>query len=292
MNDFLFNFVIDCSDDELDAYIQLNEATATHISAKGDLSWCLHAYLKLSQHTSLNVVCSNHLMQDAINIVHAKKLMNGERNPLYFIVSVQADHPHWPFANYHIVQNKTQAATAAFFVPHWVQPGIVKRNENRMEVTKVAFLGSLHPTFIQHQQYLKHIGIELISLQGSWNNLSEIDILVGVRSFDLNRQNNKPPNRLFSSWHAHIPFIGGCDSAYEQVATPGKDYLVALSPEEVIDAIVELKKNGQLYSKIVQNGIEKTLLYNNDAIADLWKSILCGPVAQQYNKHFSCPQYN
>lgn len=292
MNHTLFNFVIDCSDSELEAYINLDEANAVHISAVGDLSWCLHAYLMLSQNPSLNVVCSNRLIQEAINIVHPKRLSNINGNPLYFIVSVQADYPRCPRAHFHLVQNKTQTAKNALFVPHWVQPGLVKRKSDRDTVQKVAFLGPLPSSFFPFQGYLKQMDIELVSMQGSWFDLSDVDVLVGVRSYDSNPHNNKPPNRLFSSWHAHIPFIGGCDSAYQQVAAPAIDYLVAQTPLQVIEAVIALKNNPQLYSQLVQNGIEKTKHYNNDAIAALWKCILSGPVMQQYTKWSNCLQYN
>ncbi len=293
MSSTLYNFLIDCSDSELSAYKEIDiENLRSKIlhSSKGDIAWCLRAYLILRRNTTLAVMCSNSLRNDAINIVHSDYLMKIKASPKQFIVCVQADFPHREWAHYHIVHNQNQLNHNCSFIPFWVQPELIKRDPIRNFVKRVAYSGQIWNGNLAgsiqtwKEKFLVH-NLEFTTLEeGSWHDMSQVDILIGIRSFDKKEYNNKPATKLVNAWHAHIPFVGGNDSAFKQVGTSGEDYLLANTLESAIEAAVLLKNDEQLYAKIVENGVRRTKLYNNETISEKWKLALSGPVLHRYNQ--------
>jgi hypothetical protein len=199
--------------------------------------------------------------------------------------------------NYHLLNKKNQTGSNSSFVPHWVQPGLIKRNPFRSEVKKVAYAGqtwngNLAGSIDSWKNMLEPYGLEFVALpSGNWHDLGNVDILVGIRSFDSRAHNTKPASKLFSAWHAQIPFIGGYDSAFMQVGIPGEDYLLATSREEVIKAILRLKEDRKLYLRLVQNGIQKAAIYTNQTIAETWEKVLTGPVFKRYEQWKARPEF-
>ena len=292
-----FNFVIDCSDSALAEYLNINSETAVKIYTRGDLNWCLQTYHILAKRSNLPVQCSNRMQAGAINIIHSDQLLQQRGNASHFIVCVRADYPERRWAHYHLVQNKNQLAHNTSFIPHWVQPGLLKRDPARKGVLRVAYAGeayngNLAGTTDTWRRLLEPLGIEFITLSGgTWHDLRSIDVLVGIRSFDHQPHNTKPPTKLFGAWHANIPFIGGHDSAFKQVGTPGEDYLLASTPQEAITAILRLRNEAGLYEKLVLNGNRKAELYTEETIAKVWVDALTGPVSHRYYKWKDNPFY-
>jgi hypothetical protein len=286
------NFVIDCTDDELNNYkrLNLNAPQPAGLFSRGDLSWCLQTYLILSKRKKFDLLLSNTLLENRINIIHSDQLLLLKGNNSHFIVCVRADYPKRRWAHYHLVQNKNQLSANSSFIPHWPQPGLIRRNPNRKEVLNVAYVGqiingNLAGTVAEWKKLFKPYALNFILAEdGAWHDLSSTDILVGIRSFDKKQHNTKPPTKLFNAWHACIPFVGGYDSAFMQVGTPGDDYLLAGTPEETISAVLRLKNEPELYKKIVKNGLTKASLYNEKTIAETWENILNGPVLKRFHK--------
>jgi hypothetical protein len=292
-----YNFVIDSKDSELKNYINLQWEEAAKTFTRGDLNWCLQCYLILSKRNQLNIQCSNSLNQNAINLLHSDQLLKIKGKPNQFIVCIRADYPKRYWAHYHIVQNKNQLCSNTSFVPHWVQPGLIARNPIRQKILRVAysgqtFNGNLASDEDTWKKLFESYGIEFVTLTaGFWHDLSCIDVLIGIRSFDKKPHDTKPPTKLFSAWHSRIPFIGGYDSAFMQVGTPGEDYLLAKTPEDVVAAVLKLRDDHNLYEKLVKNGLAKAALYNENAIAETWENILLGPVTKRYEQWKFRPTY-
>lgn len=292
-----FNFVINYPDSEISEFIKLGSIaeaaakdirTAARIVANGDLTWCLQTFLNLSRSGSLPLKCSNTLCEDSINIIHSDTLLDFKGRDRHFIVCVQADYPRRQWSHYHIVQNKNQVFRDTSYIPHWVQPGLINRNASRTGVKRVAYSGQ---TFNKNlagseqawKKLLEPYGIEFVTLSNeSWHDLSEIDVLIGIRSFDSKPFNNKPPSKLFNAWHAGIPFIGGYDSAYKQVGEPGKDYLLVKTQQEALEAILKLQNDPDLYNELTSKGRKKALIYNQDTITQIWEDVLTNSVARRY----------
>lgn len=285
----MYNFVIDCTDLALDKYLNITPADAVKVFTRGDLNWCLQTYFILAKQNKVQVKCTNALCDDSINIIHSDQLLRLKGKPSQFLVCVRADYPKRRWAHYHIVQNQKQLEVNTSYVPHWVQPGLIKRDENRQGVKRVAYAGeilngNLAGSIEQWRKLFDPHNIEFVTLEGgSWHNLKDVDVLIGIRSFNSQTYDTKPPTKLFSAWHADIPFVGGKDSAFSQVGTPGEDYILATTPKEAVEAVLKLRDDPAFYSKLVQKGKEKVVEYNEGTISHQWLKILTGPVMSRYD---------
>lgn len=293
----MFNFVINYSDSEIAEFKKIgslaefavsNTKEAAKIFAEGELTWCLQTYLNLSRSTQLPVKCSNKIEEDCVNIIHSDTLLNFKGKNTHFLVCLQADYPRRHWSHYHIVQNKNQIFYNTSYIPHWVQPGLIKRNAERRGVKRVAYAGqtfnkNLAGSESAWKKLLEPHEIEFITLSNeSWHNLHDVDILIGIRSFDSNPWNTKPPSKLFNAWHAEIPFIGGYDSAFRQVGTPGEDYIMVKSQQEALAAILKLQEDQSFYNSMVKNGKEKALGYTEETITEVWEKILVSQIQKRY----------
>jgi hypothetical protein len=287
-----FNFVVGRSEAEIarlvGCYDDIETALAsTDIFSNGELSWCLQTFVLLARRGRLDVTCTNRLDPAAVNIVHSDTLLSLRPDSRAFVACVRADYPKRKWANYHIVQNRDQAGRAAGYLPHWVQAGIKERDPGRRGVRTVAYFGqidrNLAGTVVDWRAMFAAHGIAFkVPACKQWHDMRETDVLMGIRSFDRNPHSTKPPSKLFNAWHAKIPFIGGHDSAYRQVATPGRDYLVASSGREALDHVLRLAEDPEFYARLVRNGESMAQEYTSETIAAKWEMLLQGEIMQRY----------
>lgn len=286
----IFNFVINCTDTELQTYGQLDVEKDAAVFCRWDLEWGLQTYLHLKSRNKIPVQLSNKLAKNAINIVHSAQLMFDGGTPEDFIVCIRADFPKRDWAHFHIVQNLLQLGPDTAPTLLWVQPGLIPRDENRNSVQRVAYAGqtyngNLAGTEHTWQSLFAEKGIEFTTLPaGDCFDLHDIDVLIGIRSFDKNPHQTKPPSKMINAWHARIPFVGGYDSAFSQYGVPEEDYLRVQSAEETLEAVLRLKIDPQLYAKLVANGAKKAVGMTNEAIAAAWEKTLTGPVMERYKR--------
>lgn len=291
-----FNFVIGREADvlsrltriaDLESLIDADPAEAAAIFADGELVWCLQTYIMLANRGVLHVSCTNELDDGCVNIVHSDRLLNIRGRSSAFVVCARADYPKRHWAQYHIVQNRAQSARNTSYIPHWVQPGLRKRDPDRDGVRRVGYAGQISRNLAggvaEWQALFQPHGIEFVLLpKEGWHDLRAIDVLVGVRSFDGKRHDTKPPSKLFNAWHAEIPFIGGADSAFCQVGMPGRDYIAARSKQEVLDAVLTLRADPARYRGMVEAGKRRARIYSNATIAEAWESALTEDIARRY----------
>lgn len=293
MKKIVFNFIIDCSDEELHDFLTLVEGQASPIYKRGDISWCLQTYKFLLKRSSLILSCSNQLKKECINLIHSEHLLKIKGSFSYFIVCIQADFPKRNWACYHIVQNKHQLTLNTSYITHWTQPGLIKRNPSRTGVKKIAYAGqtkngklelsNLAGSIDEWKTLFKKYNIEFAAIEKSnWHDLADVDVLIGIRTFDKNPHNRKPPTKLLNSWQANIPFIGGHDSAFKQIGTPGEDYLIAETAEDVLKWVLRLKEDAAFYNKLVRNGLAKSKNYTKEVIVAQWEETLKGNVLKRY----------
>ncbi|MEN7972431.1 MAG: glycosyltransferase [Verrucomicrobiota bacterium] len=117
-----------------------------------------------------------------------------------------------------------------------------------------------------------------------WHRLGSVDVLLGIRTFGQKKYNRKPPSKLINAWRAGIPFIGGADSAYTQVGTPGKDFLQVFSYDEMVDALIRLRRDPGLCEKIVEAGRKRAEDFTFDRVEQRWKSLLEVDIAHAYSQ--------
>ena len=295
----VFHFVVDQDDAEMQQFLRAakhrcaDPAMLAKISSTGSLCWCLQSYLILSARTALSLSCSNRIDPSAINIVHSPHLLNLRGDEGNFIVSVVADFPRRRWAHYDLVQNRELVSGNSAYIPLWLQPGLIKRDASRRGVTRVAYVGqTFNGNFASDpaiwRNHLEPHGIEFVVPETEcWYDLSSIDVLIGIRSFDENPYYSKPPSKLVNAWHAEIPFIGGNDSAFRQVGMPGEDYLLATTLDDAVAAVLRLRAQEELYSRLVQNGIRKAKDFSEERICAIWEQVLTCEVLTRYKKWLS-----
>ena len=282
----VYNFIIpDTSEYSLDTLRNGDLADFWKLYCQGEFTWALQTYHVLKK-CGLPLELSHHLDPTAVNLVHGNLLKTLPKRSDCYCVSLQADYPHFPMAQYHIVQNQAQVSEKHSFTPCWPQIGQLSRETSRTDVTRVAYQGALNFTDLDQDRInldLRGEGITFELLDaGKWRNLEDVDVLVGIRSFGTQEYKRKPPSKLINAWHAGIPFIGGWDSAYSQIGTPGEDYLRVASYEEMLEKIIELKNNPILYRWMVRAGHKRAVEYTFDSIAQMWKAPMEGEISHDF----------
>jgi hypothetical protein len=264
---------------------------------RGDLNWCLQTYLILARRGRLAVQCSNKLKDDCINLIHSDHLLRLRGDAHSFLVCIRADYPRRLWAQYHLVQNQQQCKAGAGYLPHWVQPGLIKRHPARQQVKRVAYAGApikgnLAGSWTEWKRLFEPHGLEFVLLpSGSWHDLSSVDVLLGIRTFGRAPHHSKPPTKLLNAWHANIPFVGGHDSAFKQIGTPGEDYLLASSPKPALAAVLQLRDDPALYTTLVSMGQQRANEYAEACLAERWEEMLLTTIAGRYRKWKQQPAY-
>ena len=231
---------------------------------------------------------SYELEEGAVNIIHgqiARGLLAPADFKKHFIIGIRADYRPFPYGQFEIVQNETTAGGRRVYMPLYPQPGLIPRDERRAGVETVCFSGRAQNSFGLDQvgRELEKIGCRFVFKgEGEWQNMDDVDVLLGIRSFSKKPYHDKPATKLFNAWLAGIPFIGGYDSAFEQCGEPGVNYLRVSSRDELMSEMRRLKDDPALYASIVREGKTAGQRYAAERVTDRWVEFLEGPAAVEY----------
>jgi hypothetical protein len=254
-------------------------ACATHT-----WTWPVYCQLKMRGY---DVSLGYELKKEAINVIHrpiAEQLIKTSDLKDYFIIVVRADFRPFRYGQFEIVQNQQSAGRNRVYMPLYSQPGLLERAPSRTQVKNICFAGELQNSVVI-QSAVEALGCTFVHKGiGEWHDLRDVDILVGIRSFSKHPHYSKPPTKLFNAWLAGIPFIGGYDSAYEQVGIPGENYLRVASYEELLEAIKRLKNDPALYKHLVEAGKKAGESYTPDKITDMWIDFFEARVVPEFSK--------
>ncbi len=258
-----------------------------HLYVRGEYCWGLQTF-KVLQHGRLDVRLSHSYDHEAVNLGHGNALRGIRPERGAFAVCMQADFPHFPLADLHVVQNPDQQDKRSIYMPLWPQIGLVPRSPERREVRVLAYQGRIDFAALDVSRLGKDLephGIEFRVLgEDEWADLSEVDLLLGIRTFGRKAFRRKPPSKLTNAWHAGVPFIGGWDSAFTHAGVPGEDFIRVGGYDELLNAVVGLKDDPVRYARLVENGRKKAPEYTFEALADRWEKLLTGPVDGAYSR--------
>ena len=172
-----------------------------------------------------------------------------------FSIVIRVDRPAVPYADI-IAEQHPVLDNPVRYLPHWVQPGITRREaarENRLE--RVALVGNrqYHPAFVSDPYFLERLaklGIKLVALgPDAWTNFADIDAVVALRPWIAPRVlRTKPPVKLLNAWAAGTPALLGPEPAYRALRLDPLDYLEVTGPESVLSALRQLKETPGLYA--------------------------------------------
>lgn len=203
-------------------------------------------------------------------------------------VSAVADSPARFYPQVQVFQNTRQLGhysrsfflPALFHIPHWAQPGLIPRDSRRGDsFVNVGFVGSRKQMAAELAseectRRLADMGLRWSSVHKDFNDYSEMDCLIGIRSFDGRSYDHKPASKLVNAWLAGVPAVLGPESAYREAGRPGENYLEVGSVEELFAALAALKADPALRSRLVAAGRERVNDYTDEAITKKWVELL------------------
>ncbi|MBX9742611.1 MAG: glycosyltransferase [Chthoniobacterales bacterium] len=252
-----------------------------------------HAWIyqtwKLLQNAGMNYPLSTQPLEPGIVIGWGFYVTNSLRaeQPLpadSFFVDIIGDQIPNPHAHLYLTQNRTYAKYVphSVFIPHWPQRNLMPRNPDRgNSFENVAFLGHLSNCTeeLQSEAWKQRLSHELgltFCLQDhtGWHDYSAVDAVVAIRSFSKRRYFYKPATKLYNAWLAGVPFIAGPESAYAEAGTPGEDYLVATSIEELLGHLKRLKEDLPFRRQLVERGRSQARAFTQEATLERWKELL------------------
>lgn len=253
--------------------------------------WGLQTYHELKAR-GVPVELGAQFKPDAINIGHAKWLNAIRYRYGSFVVGIQADCAR----NYTgdavtVVQNQSQLIPGRprHWIPHWSQPGLENGRNRAREAGPPRLVGyggrteGNEAAIGEIRRITSELGLDFeVAGERDWHDLGRFDVLLGIRTLDRNEHANKPPTKLLNACIAGIPFIGGWDSAYTQVATPGRDYLRVGSTDELSAALASLKQDRELRRSLIENGTKIAEKYSRSAIAKHWEEMMMGLIPKAH----------
>ena len=205
-----------------------------------------------------------------------------------FFLGIVADYLAHPHAHLHIVQNAGHARRLwnAAFMPHWPQPNLLPRDSARADrFENVCFFGdraNLAPELADKAWQRKvrdELGLDFILCGAElWHDYRETDCVVAVRGFGSSAYLHKPATKLYNAWLAGVPFIGGMESAYSADGEPGRNFLRASTPGELLAHLRRLKEEPALRQRLVTEGRMAVRNFTPEAILQRWERFLSATV--------------
>jgi hypothetical protein len=204
--------------------------------------------------------------------------------PEVFLIGVVADGLPHRAADLLVLQNPEHARRLprAVYVPLWTQPHLLPRDPRRGDVfRRICFYGDpanlapelAGPSFAATLKAMHNLDFETLPAT-RWSDYSETDCVLGIRSFAAKRHLHKPPTKLANAWLAGVPFLGGAESALLGVGSPGENFLLCRSVNDVLSSLQLLSENPELRHGLVAAGTRAAHDFSREAIEDRWVEIL------------------
>lgn len=278
---------------------------------RGIYCWILQTYLYLKA-DGFPCQLVGTLPSEGIVVVNRDSLPDNMQlpSPKLLMVCTKAERDPLPCSQIHIIQNPQQNLLPLisfwdnYYIPLWRQPGLITRDPGRGDrVENVAYFGirrNLTPEFQESSwpEQLKALGLSWNIVSGkSWNDYSNVDVVLGMRTFDryeyILNQNyiSKPATKLYNAWHAGVPAILGCDSAFRAERKSELDYLEVASLSETIAALKRLRDDKQLYQAMVENGRVRAQETEVAKVVSQWRSFLTDIAVPAYERWCSSSRW-
>ncbi|QQR73463.1 MAG: hypothetical protein IPJ17_18575 [Holophagales bacterium] len=262
----------------------------------GERAWILQTYLRLAR-AGLPVELTGTLPTSGAIVFHAKhkRRLFAERHALAraHLVVVRGDLRPALFADFEILQNGRFAADGwRFPVPHWPQPGLVKRDPargDRLEsVAYKGFAANLDASFRGEAwpARLAELGIgwslDAVDFDRSrhrctmlgWPRFDDVDVLLAIRPRDRRLHTAKPATKLINAWLAGVPAILGAEWACRELRRSELDYFEASTLEEAFGAVRRLRDEPGLFRAMVEHGRERAREFASDRLVEIWRRLL------------------
>lgn len=264
----------------------------------GLYAWTIQTYLRLQ---AIGFPCQlvSSLPSEGIVLFHRDALRAQDQplkpKPKLLLICLKAEKKPYPYAQIHVVQNPTEVSTLknSYYLPHWPQPGLIPRHPRRGDhFETIAYFGHINNLAPELQapswsQQLAALGLRwqpivnthhwdnISQIDNRWNDYSNIDAVVAVRSFTPGQTYpDKPATKLYNSWLAGVPALLGAESAYQAEGQAPTNYLEVTSLTELIAVITLLKDYPVWRQTLVPNGLLQGQRYLPEQLTDRWRQFL------------------
>jgi hypothetical protein len=252
--------------------------------------WIIQAFYSMRQR-GYEVSLSDRMQPDAINVVHRDDLQR-IRTPIdAFLVTVRADRDPAFVSQFEIVQNQWSIwSPRDVYVPHWPQPGLVKRDPGRgTRVENIVFFGKEDHLARQFRskafrEQLERRGMKLHLRSDNWWDYSDADVVIAVREGEPFYLQIKPASKLVNAWLAGCPAILGREAGYREMRRSELDYMEAVSVEGVLGAVDRLRCQPELFQQMIENGRSRAAAHDYEAVASAWEDVLFDRIQPQYSR--------
>ena len=262
----------------------------------GNYVWTVNTYGYL---TRMGFPChlTDRLPEEGIVVTHRQSLKNHMvPGPRHLFVCIVADFYRHPFAQLHIVQNagdpmlvRRSPAWPAAFVPHWPETTLIPRDPARGDTfTNVSYFGlpgRLAPQLrsADFAALLREHGFNFrIVDRHRWNDYSDTDVVLAVRSFARVSFHKFPAAKLYNSWVAGVPALLGHESAYQAERRNEYDYFEVGSVAEILQTLLRLRADPALRAAVAHNCAERATEVTPAQIAKAWIDFLTTRAAPAY----------
>lgn len=131
-----------------------------------------------------------------------------------------------------------------------------------------------------------------IAPKEKWHDYRNIDLTISVREFGENNRtenplfdpDSKPPSKLINSWLAGVPAILGQESSYQNLRQNPLDFIEVRSKQELIQSLMEIRENKELYRKMVENGLRRAMEYSTKEVRCEWEEVIEREIYPCYEK--------
>ncbi|PZX52087.1 glycosyltransferase family 1 protein [Algoriphagus chordae] len=258
-------------------------------------AWIVQTYLRLKK-LGCNVDISDKFPTSGVVVLLSNKDSLSSLDDSFksipkdvIIVTIRADELQWRpmLSDVEVVQNGLFANNKdCFFIPHWPQPGIIKRESSRGNTIKnIVFKGgrgSLESVFYSDSWIdgLKARDIDFKfnteHTNTNWMDYSDSDLTLAVRPLfnDKYQRSDKPASKLVNSWFAEVPALLGPEYSFKELRKSDLDYIEVTTVQNALSEIDRLKDDKNLYDQMVQNGIKRSQDFTADATVLKWKWLL------------------
>jgi hypothetical protein len=258
--------------------------------------WTVNTYGYLSR---LGFPCqlTDRLPEDGIIVTHRQLLRNTMTpGPRQVFVCIVADFYRHPFAQLHTVQNgqdpllkRPSQTWPAAFVPLWTETELIPRDPARGDTfANVSYFGL--PTRLAPQlrsaafvKLLRRHGFNFrIVDRHRWNDYSDTDAVLAVRSFARVSYHKFPPTKLYNSWMAGVPALLGRESAYRAERRGDLDYFEVGGVDEILQTLLRLRADPGLRAAIARNCETRAAGVTPERIGRGWIEFLTKTAAPAY----------
>lgn len=249
----------------------------------GVVAWTVQTFLQLRR---AGFACElvHEIPTDGILIAHRKSIPRDFIPPAgVLFVCLRADATFHPYAHWHVVQNRDAASSwfPSVYMPHWPQPGLIPRDPARGDAWEnAAYFGDPASFAAQMQGPAWEEMLRSVQLKwhfvgpDKWHDFREADVVIAVRGFDRHRRTNKPASKLFNAWHAGVPAVLGCESAYQHERRSALDYLEVRSFDEIVAALQKLHNDPELRRAMRENGLDRARETEPETLTARWREFL------------------